>query len=87
MQRRDPNLRVPPWAHASALGLPAGSGDPGIAIGTDAALPRVRPWLHPPVLLGEEGFQGRQQATGRQAVGEGDASVNSGRRQAEELVH
>lgn len=38
-------------------------------------------------LLGKEGFQGCQQSTGPQAIGEFGTSVNSCRCQAKELVH
>lgn len=41
----------------------------------------------PPALLGKEGFQGCQQATGPQAVRKCDASVNGCRSKAKELVH
>lgn len=50
-------------------------------------LPATGPDPTSPALLGKEGLQGCQQATGPQAAGESDASVNGCRRQAKELVH
>lgn len=51
------------------------------------APPMWQPSPLSPALLGKEGFQGCQQATGSQAVGESDTSVNSCGCQAKELAH
>ena len=55
--------------------------------GAESALRSSRPCPHTPALLGKERFQCCQQATGPEAIGESDASVNSCRSQSEELVH
>lgn len=83
---RDP-LGAPP-----ALGCQGFRGFPAEVRDTHSCWDRHYPPCGPPcpptpALLGKEGFKGRQQAAGPQAVGELDASVHSCRRQAEELVH
>lgn len=55
--------------------------------GAESTFPWDQPRPHTPALLGKEGFQCCQQATGPQAVGESDASVHGCRSQTKKLVH
>lgn len=73
---------------------PSGSdmhASPGLTVGTQntSILNQGGQQLlpHTPALLGKEGFQCCQQATGPQAIGESDASVNGCRSQTKQLVH
>lgn len=56
-------------------------------MGTIPALPGNQPHPHTAPLLGKEGFQGCQQATRPQAIGESSAPVNGSRGQTKELAH